>query len=111
MKDSFKNNTEAYKKVLRSIDRAITFMNKNKRESMEILTRQLKTDDKFLETTWDGYVFDLFLDNSLLTGMEDQARWAIKNKLTDKTKVPNYLGYVYLDALKAIKPEAVTIII
>ncbi len=42
--------------------------------------------------------------------MEDSARWAIKNKLTDAKKVPNYLDYIYTDALKAVMPEAVRIV-
>ena len=33
-----------------------------------------------------------------------------KNRLTRKTKVPNYLNFIYIDGLKAVKPEAVTII-
>jgi len=28
----------------------------------------------------------------------------------DKTELPNYLDYIYLDALKKVKPEAVRII-
>ncbi len=42
--------------------------------------------------------------------MDDEARWSIANNLTDKTVVPNYLDYIYLDGLEALKPEAVTII-
>jgi hypothetical protein len=38
-----------------------------------------------------------------------EARWAIRNRLTDASKVPNYLGYVHIDAMKAVKPEAVQI--
>jgi hypothetical protein len=38
-----------------------------------------------------------------------EARWAIRNRLRDATKVPNYLGYVHIDAMKAVKPEAVLI--
>ena len=110
MKDFIKNHPEALKRVLRSIDRGIAFIKKNKRESIGILTRKLKVDDKFLETAWDGYVFDLSLDHSLLIVMEDQARWAIKNKRTDKAEVPNYLAFFYLDAMKSVKPDAVTII-
>jgi hypothetical protein len=33
-----------------------------------------------------------------------------KNNLTDATKVPNYLDYIYFDALEEVKPEVVTII-
>ena len=34
----------------------------------------------------------------------------IKNKLTSTTDMPNYLNYLYLDALEAVRPAAVTVI-
>jgi hypothetical protein len=46
----------------------------------------------------------------LLITLEDEARWAIKNNLTSATEVPNYLDYIYFDALDEVKPEAVGII-
>jgi len=42
--------------------------------------------------------------------MEDEARWMIKNNLTAGKTVPDFGNYIYVDALKAIKPEAVNII-
>jgi len=45
-----------------------------------------------------------------LTLFEDQARWSIENNLTSASKIPNYLDFIYLDALEAVKPEVVTII-
>jgi NitT/TauT family transport system substrate-binding protein len=46
----------------------------------------------------------------MLITMEDQARWRMGNNLTDKTEVPNYLDYIYIDALEEVKPEAIGII-
>ncbi|GAJ14452.1 unnamed protein product, partial [marine sediment metagenome] len=37
-------------------------------------------------------------------------RWRIENGLTDKTDVPNFLDFLYTDALQVTNPEAVTII-
>ncbi len=54
--------------------------------------------------------FILSLSQVLIIAMEDEARWAIKNNLTDATEVPNYLDYIYFDALEAVKPDAVNII-
>jgi len=42
--------------------------------------------------------------------LEDESRWAIRNKLIDRADMPNYLNHVALDALKAVSPAAVTII-
>ena len=36
-------------------------------------------------------------DQAILTILENEARWAIRNKLTDGKKVPNYLNFIYLD--------------
>ena len=59
---------------------------------------------------WDEFTFEISLDQSLLINIESEARWAINNNLTDATEVPNYLDYIYLDALEEVRPNAVTII-
>ena len=75
-----------------------------------LLARKLKVDAGFLDAAWDDYVFGLVLEQSLLISMEDQARWAVSNKITDRTAVPNYLGFIHQDALKMVKPDALGII-
>jgi ABC-type nitrate/sulfonate/bicarbonate transport system substrate-binding protein len=97
-------------KMLKAVDRATIFIKQNKKEATAVMAKVLKLDEDVLNSTVDDFVFELSLEDSLLITLEDEARWAMKNGFTDKTKVPNYLGYVYPDAMKAIKPEAVTII-
>ena len=63
-----------------------------------------------METVWSQNQFSLSLDQSLITAMEDEARWMIKNNLTTEKQVPDFLDYIYEDGLKAVKPEAVNII-
>ncbi|MEE8433112.1 MAG: hypothetical protein V3S16_17830, partial [Candidatus Desulfatibia sp.] len=70
----------------------------------------LNLDKEAVVRGWQEGEFALFLDQALIVGIEDQARWAIKNELTDATKAPNYLNYIYLDALEAVKPNSMTII-
>jgi NitT/TauT family transport system substrate-binding protein len=110
MRSYAKGHPELLKKVLKTVDRAITFIKQNRNESIALMTKSLKPGEDLFVSVLDGVVFELSLEHSLFTILEDEARWAIANKLTDKTKVPNYLGYFYLDAMKAVKPEAVTII-
>ena len=62
-----------------------------------------------VSTSWGDFQFKLFLDQPMLVSLEDEARWAMVNRLTDTMKVPDYLDYLYTDALKAVKPDAVTI--
>lgn len=101
---------EAVKRVLRALVRASNFMAQNPQESIRITAEQTKTDKVAIGDLWNEYNFAVTLDQSLLTTLEDQARWAIKNKLTEATQVPNYLNFIYLDGLKAVRPEGVTII-
>lgn len=103
-------NPEIAKKILRALDRASEFIVQSPEESQDIIAEYGKTDRALLHELWDIYHFDLSLNQSLVVDMESRTRWAIKNNLTDKTKVPNYLNSIYFDALVAVKPEAVTII-
>jgi NitT/TauT family transport system substrate-binding protein len=59
---------------------------------------------------WPEHQFSLTLDQGLVAAMEDETRWMIANNLTAATQVPDFLNYIYLDGLEAIKPEAVNII-
>jgi ABC-type nitrate/sulfonate/bicarbonate transport system substrate-binding protein len=108
-KDYLKGHNEALKRFLRAIEKADVFILKNKNEAMEIVGQKLKMDKEGIKSIWNDFFFKLFLDQSILISLEDQARWAIKNRLTDAEKVPNYLDYIYSDLLKAVKPEAIKI--
>ena len=110
MKDFTKENPEALKKFLKAIDRAITFIHNNKEKAQVIVAKRLNLKKEITALHWDEFTFEISLDQSLLINIEDEARWAIKNGLTDKTEAPNYLDYIYIDALDEVKPEAVTII-
>lgn len=63
-----------------------------------------------MAAVWDKNQFSLSLDQSLILAMEDEARWMIKNNLTNEKNVPNFLDYIYEDGLKAVKPEAENVI-
>jgi len=109
MKDFTKNHPDTIKKVLRAIDRASTYIKQNKEDTIAVLTRKLNMDEEYLHATWDDYKFGLYLDQTLILTLEDVAQWAITNNLTNKTKVPNYLNFIYFDGLESVKPKAVRI--
>jgi hypothetical protein len=50
------------------------------------------------------------LDQAFLVDIEDQTRWALRNRLTARRKMPNYLDFVNIDGLLAVKPEAARIV-
>jgi len=104
------NRPETLKKILRSIDRASTYSKKHKEEAMAIIVKTRNFPKEAVAAVWDYYVFQLSLDNSMLTLLESEAKWAIKNRYVTAEVTPDYLDCYYLDAMKAVKPEVVSIV-
>jgi len=103
-------NPEAVKKVLRALVKAETFVKQHPEESQRLVAEFTKTDKTILEDTWDVFTFEVALDQGLLVNFEDQTRWVIKNRLAARTDVPNYLDFIYDNALRSVRPEAVRIV-
>jgi NitT/TauT family transport system substrate-binding protein len=95
---------------MKSLVQAEDYLVTHKNEAKAIVRKRMNFDDAYMEIIWPRYHFALSLDQSLIFAMEDEARWMIKNNLTTEKKVPDFTNYIYLDGLKAIKPEAVNII-
>jgi NitT/TauT family transport system substrate-binding protein len=100
----------AVRKLLRSLLRANEFVRKDPAAAVEIAARGTRTDSGTLQRLWPLYEFGVKLDQSLLINMENQARWAIRNRLVPAKAVPDFLRYVDVESLLAEKPEAVTVI-
>jgi NitT/TauT family transport system substrate-binding protein len=101
---------ETVRRLLRSLARAEEYVILYPAEAKAILQKKLNLTDQDVAKLWSENQFSLSLDQSLITAMEDEARWMIKNNLTTEKNVPDFLNYIYLDGLKAIKPEAVNVI-
>ena len=104
------NNPELLAGMIRALAEAEQFVDGNRDESIDILASRLAAERSEIDQLWDDHKFRVSLSQSLLTTLEDQARWAIRSNLTDKTEVPNYLGLIHLDALEEVRPEAISII-
>lgn len=108
--DLVKKGPRVIEKVLRALIKAEEFVKNNTAETKVIVMGRTKTDEAYIKHVWSQNSFSVSLEQAMVLTMEDEARWMIENKLTDKTKVPNYLDLIYFDALEKVKPEAVTII-
>jgi ABC-type nitrate/sulfonate/bicarbonate transport system substrate-binding protein len=97
-------------RFLRSLAQAEEYLLHNPAELEAGIAKHLHVDANFTHAAMSRNRFSLTLDQSLITAMEDEARWMIKSNLTAETQVPNFLDYVYVDGLRAIKPDAVNII-
>ena len=107
MQDFVRQNPQAVSRFLRGLIQAEEFVAKHPDEAQDIVTAAVKVDKELVKEVWDAFSYQVKLDQNLLITLEDETRWAMKNKLTDETAMPNYLDYIHVDGLKAVKPEAV----
>jgi NitT/TauT family transport system substrate-binding protein len=98
------------RQFLKSLAQAEEYIIQHPAEANAILQKRLKLNDTYMATVWSQNQFSLSLDQSLITAMEDEARWMIKNNLTTEKQVPDFLDYIYEDGLKAVTPKKVKII-
>lgn len=97
-------------KIVRSLVKASDYIQEFPDESCKIVAKHIKTDESLLKELSATYRFKILLNQSFLMALENQSKWAMKKKLTDQIKLPNYYNFIYMDALSAVKPENVTII-
>lgn len=110
MSDFVHTRSATLERFLRANLRATTFIENNKVKAQTIVSEKLNLDSVVVASLWDEFSFKIMLDQSLLLTMEDEARWAIRNGLTDQSKVPDYLNFLALGPLDAVKPTAVSVI-
>ncbi len=104
------NNPEALRRFLSSLVEAEDFGKQNTEEFKEFTKKKFNYKKDYIDYVWTRNKYMVSLPQSLILSAEDQASWRIENKLTDKTEVPNYLDYIHVEGLKAVRPESVTII-
>ncbi len=105
-----RRNPETVKKLLRALIKAEEFVREKPAESQRIAAEFGGLDVAILRGIWADTSFRVSLDQMLVLALEDESRWAVKARLTDAKKVPNYLDFIYTEALESVKPEAVRIL-
>jgi ABC-type nitrate/sulfonate/bicarbonate transport system substrate-binding protein len=107
--DYVQKNPETVRRLLRAMIKAENFVAQHPDEAQSIVSAATKTDQDIVREVWSAFAYRVALDKRIIITLEDETRWAMKNRLTDQTVMPDYLTYIYLDGLRAVKPEAVKI--
>lgn len=95
--------------VCRALDRATRFIAEHPADAREILHHRLQMDEAAIDWVWPDIEFRLELRQSLVTGLEAQARWALHGGHAQGV-APNFLEYVRTEALTRVRPAAVSIV-
>lgn len=103
-------NPETIKRLLRGLIKAEKFAAASPDEAQILVATALTIDKSLMAEIWNDFDYRVNLSQTLLIALEDETRWAMSNHLVDQTKMPNYISYIHVESLKAVKPESVRII-
>lgn len=95
--------------VLRALDRATRLIAADPEKAVKILRSRLNVDQAYAQWLLSRYRYQLTLDQSLLTSLESEARWAREEGHVKAARSPNYLRFVYSPLLRQVRPSAVGI--
>ena len=106
-----KSHPDQTRRLLRVLLQAKRYADEHPRQARSIIATAMKLEPGTFDAVGPNYHFVVELNQNLLGMLEDQARWAIQNGLTSQTAtMPNFLHFIDMDALTAVKPDAVTIV-
>ena len=100
---------EALRRLLRAIERAQRYIQEEPAAARALLAARLKLEGRVAEAATEGMSYKLGLDQSLVSTLESQARWARREGHVDMRQLPNYLELLHRGPLQAVNPAAVGI--
>ena len=101
---------EDLRKVLRALERALVLMRQQPHTARTLVSARLNLEPSVIKTMWGDYEFRLVLDQALITTLESESRWAVREGLVENKAMPNYLDIVRDAPLRSIDRRAVTVI-
>ena len=109
--DVIKNRRMGLEKLFRALAQAAKFIEAQPAAAKAIIAQWTQIPLAEMQTGKYPIRYELVLDQGLLLAMEDQARWLMQNKLTEPTRLPDFLDYFSVDPLAKVDPKAVRLII
>ncbi|MBI5683515.1 MAG: NrtA/SsuA/CpmA family ABC transporter substrate-binding protein [Verrucomicrobia bacterium] len=101
---------EAARQIVRALLAAEAFAKNQPARAQSIVARTISVPELTLQRVWPRLDLRVRLSQSLLVALEDQARWVIGSHLTEERAMPNFLRFIHLETMLAVKPSAVSII-
>lgn len=94
---------EQHVNILKALNEAQAFIIQSPELAKQIVSDYLNMSMAAVEWSWNDYIFRLSLNNSLLSMLQTQARWAVASEAVSKQPLPDFRLYLNDAALvKAI---------
>ena len=101
---------DALQRFLRALHKAEMLVREQPREAAGILAERLNSTPEKIAADLEQVKLRLGLEQRLVYVLENVAAWALDENLLTAKAVPNYLLMINSDVLRAVKPNAVTLI-
>lgn len=110
-RDYVRQNPAAVERILRALLRSERFAREQAAAARALMAPGYDVAQSDIDLMWPLHDFRVTLDQSLPFILENAARWEIGLLAPgQRPALPNYLDFIHLDGLRAVKPAAVTII-
>jgi NitT/TauT family transport system substrate-binding protein len=94
-----------------ALQTALDFLREHPEEAKRLIVQAGKEDAELSASIWRAQDYTLTLDESLLGGLEDYARWALAKKGAAEAKLPNFLDFIDPRPLRSVQADAVSILL
>lgn len=94
---------------LESIHEAHEYIRNNPVYGQELLARQTNVPVEVVKPLWTEFDFNLSLSERMLTLLDDQARWMIRNNMAD-TSIQNMEQFINYSPMQEVHPRGITVI-
>lgn len=111
--DFTRAHPDTLKAILSALIKAELFSKKQPAQTKAILASHFGMTPQQVEYTWALHDFRVFLNQPLLLILENVALWQARQTAPGRQappRLPNFLDFVLLAPLKAVAPDAVTIL-
>jgi ABC-type nitrate/sulfonate/bicarbonate transport system substrate-binding protein len=114
MRDFHDRHGDALERLLRALIRAADFIRERPEASQKLVADRLGKEVAVIRAMWGDFDFTVAQHQWLLSSLEAEARWAIRNGLGGEgdrgRRPPNYLDFLITGPMKRVRPEAMTVI-
>jgi ABC-type nitrate/sulfonate/bicarbonate transport system substrate-binding protein len=110
MQDYLKTHEKQAVAMLRALLDAEAFIQANRAETMDILSRVVGIERGVVESSWSNFEFRVALDPALLEILQAHSRWRMEtgNLPQGVTAIPDYRKVIFTGPLAAADPKRVT---
>ncbi len=105
--DTVKKRSSAIRGVLAALSSAEDLAREQRNEAKKIVASQIGS--AHMPKLWEANRFALTLNRPLILAMEAQFRWIKSKEGIQGLKMPNFLDFIYFDALNSVRPDKIRI--